>query len=212
MCEEIHHQVEASMRALEAQGDHEQTIRDEAAKHLARAAMETRDNLFGDLGTEPLTADGPIFEQTPDMRGKFADAASARQFMRAGKATVTLVSTKSKARFTYRLRVSEDGQAIFVGLLSGPNNEGDYKYLGRISRDVFWAGRKVPRPGDIGADAPSSKAFAWAWKALAQGSIPSSLEVWHEGSCGRCGRKLTVPSSIAQGFGPECVTRVGGLG
>jgi hypothetical protein len=29
--------------------------------------------------------------------------------------------------------------------------------------------------------------------------------VWHEGSCARCGKKLTVPESIESGFGPECV-------
>lgn len=32
----------------------------------------------------------------------------------------------------------------------------------------------------------------------------SRLQVWHEGRCGRCGRKLTVPSSIETGLGPEC--------
>lgn len=34
------------------------------------------------------------------------------------------------------------------------------------------------------------------------------VEVWHEGSCGRCGRKLTVPSSIETGLGPECAELV----
>lgn len=106
------------------------------------------------------------------------------------------------------MQTSEDGQAIFVGLLSGPNNDSDYSYLGRIARDVFWAGRKVPRPGDVSAEAPSSRAFAWTWKMLASGRFPETLEIWHEGSCGRCGRKLTVPTSIAQGFGPECITKI----
>jgi hypothetical protein len=33
--------------------------------------------------------------------------------------------------------------------------------------------------------------------------------VWHEGRCGRCGRKLTVPESIESGFGPECASILG---
>jgi len=33
------------------------------------------------------------------------------------------------------------------------------------------------------------------------------LEIWHEGRCGRCNRKLTVPASIALGIGPECGQR-----
>lgn len=143
-----------------------------------------------------------------DMRGEFTDALSALKFMRAGNATVTLRSRRTGTRFTYRLRLSDDGACLFVGLLTGAGNESAYSYLGRISRDVFWAGRKVPRVGDVGKDAPSSQAFAWTWRQLVNGNMPSQLEVWHEGQCGRCGRKLTVPSSIAAGFGPECAGKV----
>lgn len=139
-----------------------------------------------------------------DMSGRFTDAATALRFMRAGNATITLRSKATQTRFTYRLRESDDKQCLFVGLLNGSDNESNYKYLGRISREVFWAGRKVPRDGDIGKDAPSSRAFAWSWQKLVSGTLPEQLEVWHEGSCGRCGRKLTVPESIASGFGPEC--------
>jgi hypothetical protein len=36
----------------------------------------------------------------------------------------------------------------------------------------------------------------------------NAVEFWHEGKCGRCNRKLTVPSSIESGFGPECINHV----
>ena len=143
-----------------------------------------------------------------DMRGQFVNAVDALAFMTAGKATVTLVSKKTGNRFTYRLTASEDGQCHFVSLLSGPDNTADYQYIGRISRNVYWHGRKVPRPGDISRDAPSAKAFDWAWKAIVRGTLPDQLEIWHEGRCGCCARKLTVPASIARGFGPECANRV----
>jgi hypothetical protein len=143
----------------------------------------------------------------PDRR-PFATAVEARRYMTAGKAVVTLVSVRTKARFTYRLTVSDDGQAIFVAVLNGPDNSSSYKYLGRIARDIFWEGRKVPRDGDISRDAPSMRAFSWAWRMMLRGSIPADLEVWHEGACGRCGRRLTVPESVASGFGPECSGRV----
>lgn len=136
---------------------------------------------------------------------QFTSAADARSFMLGGNATVTLVSLRTGTRFTYRVRASDDGEVYFVSVLGGPDNEADYRYLGRIARGVFWAGRKIPRPGDAGPDAPSSKGFAFAWKALLQDVLPASLEIWHEGRCGRCNRKLTVPASIASGFGPECV-------
>ena len=47
---------------------------------------------------------------------------------------------------------------------------------------------------------------AWFYeKVIVDGKKPSDigLEVWHEGRCGKCGRKLIVPESIARGIGPE---------
>jgi len=139
---------------------------------------------------------------------KFSSAADALTFMTAGNATITLVSVKTGTRFTYKFRKAEDSPTIFISLLNGPDNEADYKYLGRIA-DRLWIGRRVPKPGDISPDAPSAKALAWAWAALNRGEIPSQLEIWHEGRCGRCNRKLTVPSSIASGMGPECAGKGG---
>jgi hypothetical protein len=144
----------------------------------------------------------------PSMRGRLSNAIDASRYILAGKSTVTLVSKKTGARFTYRISVSDDGACHFVALLSGPNNGADYKYLGRISRGIFWLGRKVPRADDISRDAPSARAFEWTWKRLARQVLPDDLEVWHEGSCGRCGRTLTVPSSVERGFGPECATKI----
>jgi hypothetical protein len=160
---------------------------------------------FDHLGNDPISCDEP----KGDMRGRLMTAGDAESFMLAGKATVTLVSVKTGARFTYRITASPDKTCHFVALLSGSDNEGDYKYLGRIARTMFWGGRKVPREGDIGRDAPSMKAFAWAWQRVVSGQLPESLEIWHEDRCGRCARKLTVPSSISRGFGPECSTKMG---
>jgi hypothetical protein len=140
---------------------------------------------------------------------RFTAAEAANRFMTSGNATVTLVSTRTGTRFTYKVRAADDGDVFFVSLLGGPDNESDYRYLGRIARGVFWAGRKTPKPGDVGKDAPSSLAFRWAWERLAKGILLDTLEIWHEGRCGRCNRKLTVPSSIASGLGPECAGKAG---
>jgi Family of unknown function (DUF6011) len=140
-------------------------------------------------------------------QAKFTTAAAAKQFMLGGNATVTLVSLMTGTRFTYKVRESDDGGVWFVSLLTGPDNEADYRYLGRIAGEsqIFWQGRKNPKPGDVSAQASSSKAFAYTWNLLKHERLHGSLEIWHEGRCGRCNRKLTVPSSIASGFGPECV-------
>ncbi|RPH72766.1 MAG: hypothetical protein EHM78_02350 [Myxococcaceae bacterium] len=134
----------------------------------------------------------------------FTEAAEALRFMLAGKATVTLRSKETDQRFTFRIKSPEDGNVHFVQLMNGPDNETAYVYVGYIRRGVFFHGGSKAR---VSREAPSCKAFAWAWQNLQKDYISQKLEIWHEGRCGRCSRKLTVPHSIKTGFGPECASR-----
>lgn len=61
------------------------------------------------------------------------------------------------------------------------------------------------------ADGPQiRRAFLWALPYLWRGAaLPAPGRIYHLGRCGRCGRALTVPSSVESGFGPECAGRVG---
>lgn len=130
-------------------------------------------------------------------------ASNVRAFALGGNATLTLESVKTGARYTYKIKASDDGKLSFVQVLTGSDNEDGFAYLGLIRAERYSRGVK----SKIGADAPSARAFAWAWEHIAAGSIPPALNVWHEGRCARCNRKLTVPESIASGFGPECTRR-----
>jgi hypothetical protein len=136
---------------------------------------------------------------------RLSNPAEARAFALAGNATFTLVSTKSGTRFTYRIRKSEDGKLAFVHVMTGPDNENAFQYLGYIRDGRYQHGALKAR---VTADAPSAKAFSW-FHVLLSGDrpFPDTLEFWHEGRCGRCRRKLTVPESIASGIGPECAKR-----
>jgi uncharacterized protein DUF6011 len=138
----------------------------------------------------------------------------ALAFMLAGNATMTLRSKKTGTRFTYRVRANHDGAVHFVALLRGENNEGDRfcqprrrSYFGYVRRGVFHHGGAKAK---VEYDASSVKAFSWTFKQITQGEMSNQLEIWHEGRCGRCGRKLTVPESIASGIGPECAEKMGG--
>lgn len=164
--------------------------------------MQTLDDVFAAMDedpTIPAVATGGEFRAD----GCFATAQEARAFLMAGNATATFVSKKTEARFTFKVRKPEDGtgSVLFVSVLNGPDNWSNYAYLGFIRSGVFFHGGHKAK---VKADAPSAQAFAWGWQQLARDLMPATLQVWHEGKCGRCGRKLTVPSSIASGFGPEC--------
>lgn len=135
---------------------------------------------------------------------RFTEPAKAKQFILAGNATLTIVSLKSGARFTFRVRKGKKRETDphFVSVLDG----GEYNYLGCI----FPSGDfKVTKKSRYNSGQPCARAFIFLMEALAKGEFHPQLEVWHEGKCGKCGRQLTVPESIATGLGPECSAAAG---
>ena len=133
-------------------------------------------------------------------RRRLSNPKDALTFIKGGNSRFTIVSPKTGARFTYRVKKpSEDRDFFFVSLLSGANNETDYTYMGVIADNQF----KLTGKSKVGKDAPSYKAFDFTLRHLLHNDLP--VEFWHEGTCCRCGRTLTVPESIERGIGPECV-------
>lgn len=142
-----------------------------------------------------------------------------RRFALAGNATFTVVSKKTATRFTYQIQApklnrdgepvsKEQAEVLFVKVLNGPDNTSNYEMFGMIfPKD----GKFVPwKKSRISMDAPCAAAFKWTFEnVLVTGVNHPKLEVHHSGTCGRCGRKLTVPESIQSGLGPECATKVG---
>lgn len=127
-----------------------------------------------------------------------------REFVLAGNARFTLVSKRTGARFTFKVRQPEN-KPYFVSVMTGTDNTSDYTFLGTIFENSGYVHGSRSR---IAYDAPAAKAFEWFYHKVFQwNQLPDSLEIWHEGRCGRCGRPLTVPESIANGLGPECIKR-----
>jgi len=145
------------------------------------------------------------------MSAKITDHETIRNFLFAGNATFTLVSVKTGTRFTYKVKRAdgdEEDRPYFIGLLSGTDNESSYSYMGVIfpnnARTVRFTAKSRVR-----SDAPSAKGFCWFLARLLDNADISGIEFWHAGSCGACGRKLTVPESIASGLGPVCAGKGG---
>lgn len=151
----------------------------------------------------------PNFPDEP-LRGRLTVNADVEKFVLAGNATITVVSKATGFRYTFKISKPQDFDAArpiwFVSVLRGSDNERDFGYIGQIKlRGGIYAyerGRKC-WPQFFSA----SGAFQWVWKHVTfdvQPEVDPRVEVWHEGRCGRCGRKLTVPESVESGFGPEC--------
>jgi len=145
-------------------------------------------------------------------QGQINNIQDVRKFVLAGNATVTIKSRRTQTRFTFRIRTPKtqrQATAIwFVSLLSGPDNTFNYSYLGQIrGQGAYDHGRK----SKVSTQAESVKAFMWFWQAIQTNrqDLFDLMEVWHEGRCGRCNKKLTVPESISSGYGPECIKMMG---
>src|SRR5262252_6076133 len=145
----------------------------------------------------------------------FTNDADIRAFTLAGKATLTLTSLKSGNRFTYKVKQATDQNDKpkdwwFVSVLSGPDNETSYTYIGSLGSNAAdgTVTFRHTKGSKVTEDAPSFKGFRYFWDHVFNGKMPPHMEVRHEGKCGRCGRKLTVPDSIDRGIGPECYGRM----
>ena len=143
---------------------------------------------------------------------RIASAEAALAFILAGNAYFTVRSAKTGVRYTFRVSLNKSGQKNgwkpmhFVSLLTGPDNTADYTYLGAIRTGLFY----LTRASQMNEQSTPVRAFRYLYEHLSAKRFPADLELWHEGRCGRCGRKLTVPESVERGIGPECASIMGG--
>jgi hypothetical protein len=110
----------------------------------------------------------------------------------------------------------------FVKVMTGSDNESErsYEYIGFAvvedgAKKFIYGGRKA----HASQDADSVKVAGWLVRKIAglesgdadacANAVESlrDTEVWHEGVCGRCAHRLTVPESIETGLGPICASR-----
>ena len=154
--------------------------------------------------------------------GRLAYAGEIRRFILGGNATFTVVN--GGERFTFKVKSAtkdrdknwstgnQDRSMFFVSLLTGPNNDSDFIYMGVLRQSQLDGAYRFVQTAKskVGFDAPSAILFAKSWLCVEEGCRwPSRFEFWHEGQCCVCGRKLTVPESVASGIGPECAGKVG---
>jgi len=125
-------------------------------------------------------------------------------FVRAGRAVFTVGSPKGQ-HYTYRVvhkTSAKYGDSWFVYVLTGRDNEGDYTYVGVLN----WREHvHLTRASKYRPDSQPVKVFNWAMRVIQNLTpLPVGYTIQHAGKCGRCGRTLTDPTSIATGIGPVC--------
>lgn len=151
-------------------------------------------------------------------RGLLKDRVDIINYLLAGRGVLTLKNLTTGTHLTFKIaqpKLKEDEKdrlkmPFFVKVLTGSDNETSYTFLGTFwfdeNTDMFtW---RHGKRSSISKLAPSARTFPWFLKHISESTLPDKVEVYHEGVCGMCGRKLTVPASIERGIGPTCA---GGL-
>lgn len=148
------------------------------------------------------------------MTVKLSNVSDIRKMVLAGNSTFTIQSVKTGKRFTFKVnapmkdnRRDYASTLFFVSLMNGSDNNNDFAYLGTIKTGVNGIRFDHGRKSSVAATADSTVAFGWFAKLLNAAGTVSTVEVYPSNNCSRCGRKLTVPSSVAAYLGPECAGR-----
>lgn len=129
------------------------------------------------------------------------------KFLEGGHAIFTVANGKGE-HFTFRIGRKDDTQPLFVGLLTGPDNEASYTYMGVFTPAT--ASIRLTAKSKFTSDSKPVKVAGWAVKQVAtQATLPVGYTIQHAGKCCVCGRTLTTPESIDRGIGPECIKKSG---
>lgn len=132
----------------------------------------------------------------------FTDVDYLLEFLRGGKATMTLRSIKTGQHFTFRFKYPKDPGDRTVLFVTYRGGDGRWLYLANLEDGTIKQTRKT-NPYMKGH--PATNAVTWFFDKIKElGRLPQGIEVSHEGRCGMCNRKLTDPLSLKRGIGPEC--------
>ena len=140
---------------------------------------------------------------------QLTDVNDIKRFILAGKSIFTLESIRTGKWFTYKVNKKEfknretgiEKTFYFVNILRGSSNDSDYTYLGTINPKFHL---NTTKNSKISIDAISFKALNFFMTFLRKDELHDEINFYHEGICGRCGRRLTTPMSVSIGLGPIC--------
>lgn len=120
----------------------------------------------------------------------------------SGDAIFTIRSKKTGNHFTYRLFKRSD-KLFFLSVMMSPDNTARFQYLGNFKpeQNYLYIGLKSTIP-------VLSKQWL-AIKYLFDNPETNLIEIFHEGRCLKCGKRLTTPRSIEIGLGPKCEKGLG---
>ncbi len=143
-----------------------------------------------------------------------------KEFITAGRAVFTIETPEAfratrdhiRPHYTFKVVKKEKSaryaESLLVFLLTGPNNQDDYSYVGMLCGATVRLTQASRFNDETYPVKLLRRVVAQLWAGNGEAITAAGFNVHHEGRCGRCARPLTVPSSIESGFGPECIKQM----
>jgi Family of unknown function (DUF6011) len=156
------------------------------------------------------------FMSDPDI-GRAAEFRLYASWLMAGDAIFTVeIPERYRAteapHYTYRVQLvpANNGwkEAHFVKLLTGPSNESDYTYVGKLVDGQVRTTGKSTYSMDSFPVSLLNKVLKRLFADELHVIEAFGFRIHHEGRCGCCGRLLTTPESVTRGIGPVCFERL----
>lgn len=119
-------------------------------------------------------------------------------FLLGGNCLFTVKSNYTQKHFTFKVKKNKDDSIYKV--YHGVKFD---RYAGFISSNGF----KRYNPQKIATE--QQAAFEWLWRNITIKEQLKKVTIYHHGKCGKCGRRLTDPTSIEIALGPECRKELG---
>ncbi len=137
---------------------------------------------------------------------------STTQVLCASNAVFTLEGRGRSWTFRIEEGAASNGRPpiYFVQVLTGPDNNNDFTYVGIYEPHNGWV--RLSRASKFAEDSEIVRAIRW-YVGLVFNEHEDQVEaagfhIHWSCNCARCGRTLTVASSIDNRLGPECVKLV----
>lgn len=126
-----------------------------------------------------------------------------KSFILGGNALFTIKSNVTGNYYTYRVRRSTKKPNIYIIYLQAQQST----YCGYFS--IYNKSISYYRPKEKSTfDQYSKQIIALLWTVKNSTKLSGKVDVFHEGRCACCGRKLTDPTSIERGIGPDCYRKL----
>lgn len=129
----------------------------------------------------------------------------AIMYLFAGNSLTTIVNENSGNRLTYKIKKHKTKDIFFISCSYAYEQ---YKYICLAEKVNGMYLLRFTNGSKVSEDSQCYKVINYVIHFLQNGEIPNFIKIYHHNICVKCGRTLTVPSSILQGMGDYCAKKV----